>query len=148
MLPSSPVPIREACPPGACTCDRESLLEDPGGDTRILLLTKEQEKRLIARIENISSYSDLKHIEERIHAQLGVMLHITPSVHGVRTVRGLTIQLSPRPGLCRKTRQSIPAAIRRCLEQNPEIVYALLDERDLLGSRGGRDVPMPDHRTG
>ena len=141
MLPSSPVPIREACPPGACTCDRDSLLDDPAGDTRVLLLTKEQEKRLIARIENISSYSDLIHIQERIHAQLGVVLYVTPSVHGVRTVRGLSIQLSPRPGLCRKTRQSIPAAIRRCLEQNPEIVYALLDAHDLLGSRSNHDAP-------
>ncbi|PLC55477.1 hypothetical protein CR155_04180 [Pollutimonas nitritireducens] len=134
MQPSIPVPIREACPPGACTCEREKLLGDPNGDTRILLLTKDQEKKLIARIETISSYDDLKHVQERIHDQLGVLLQISPSVHGVRTVRGLTIQLGPRPGLCRKTQQAIPAAIRRCLEQNPHIVYALLDAQDLLGA--------------
>jgi hypothetical protein len=27
----------------------------------------------------------------------------------------------------------VPAAIRRCLEQQPHIVYALLDAHDLLG---------------
>lgn len=147
MMPSSPVSIREACPPGACTCDRDSLLNDSDGDTRILMLTKDQEKKLIARIENISSYTDLKHIEARIHAQLGVILTITPSARGVRTVRGLSIQLSPAPGLCRKTRQSVPAAIRRCLEQNPEIVYALLDAHDLLGPGAGSADPAADSPT-
>jgi hypothetical protein len=93
----------------------------------------EEEKRLIARIESITSYADLKHIEERIQAQLGIELQITPSIHEVRTVRGITIQLAERPGLCRKTRQSIPAAIRRCLEKNPDIAYAILDAHDLLG---------------
>jgi hypothetical protein len=54
----------------------------------------------------------------------------------VRTVRGLQIQLEERPGLCKKIKQSIPAAIRRCLEKNPDIVYAILDEHDLLGGIG------------
>lgn len=133
MLPSSTIPIREACPPGACTCDRDGLLNAAGGDTRILMLTKEQEKKLIARIDSISSYADLKHVEERMHAQLGIVLQITPSARGVRTVRGFNIQLIEFPGLCRKTRQTIPAAIRRCLEQNPDIVYAILNAHDLLG---------------
>ena len=52
----------------------------------------------------------------------------------MRTVRGLAIQLEELPGLCRKTRQAVPAAIRRCLEQHPQIVYAILDAHDLLGS--------------
>jgi hypothetical protein len=34
--------------------------------------------------------------------------------------------------LCRKTRTAIPAAIRRGFDNRPEIVYALLNERDLL----------------
>lgn len=148
VLPSTPAPSREPCPPGACTCDREKLLDDPGSDTRVLMLTKDQEKKLIARIETISNYADLTHIQELIHSQLGVVLQITPSIHGVRTVRGLTIQLAPRPGLCRKTRQSVPAAIRRCLEQNPQIVYALLDAHDLLGPLASHDMPVPDTRTG
>ncbi|MGV8274857.1 hypothetical protein ACV33R_31450, partial [Pseudomonas aeruginosa] len=37
-----------------------------------------------------------------------------------------------RPGLCRKTRQAIPAAIRRGLEKRPEVAYALLNAHDLL----------------
>jgi hypothetical protein len=118
-------------------------LNDPDGDTRILRLTREEEKRLIARIESISTYAELRHIEERLQAQLGIVLRITPGIHEVRTVRGLNIQLAERPGLCRKIRQSIPAAIRRCLEKNPDIVYAILDAHDLLGAgrpvQGGAD---------
>lgn len=134
MMQPIPFPIRKECPPGACTCDRDSLLSDPHGDMRILKLTREEENRLVARIENISAYADLKHIQERMRAQLGIVLQITPSIHEVRTVRGISIQLVERPGLCRKIRQSIPAAIRKCLEKNPEIVYAILNENDLFGA--------------
>ncbi|SHI15171.1 hypothetical protein [Pollutimonas bauzanensis] len=134
MSQTNPVPIREACPPGACTCERDGLLNEAGGDTRVLMLTRQEEKKLIERIENISSYADLKHVEERMQAQLGIVLRITPSGRGVRTVRGFNIQLAERPGLCRKTRQSIPAAVRRCLDKNPDIAYALLDAHDLLGA--------------
>jgi hypothetical protein len=133
MFQPVPFPIRTECPPGACVCDRERLLADPAGDLRILRLTREEEKKLIARIENIASYADLKHMEQRMQALLGIELQIVPSMHEVRTVRGLHIQLAERPGLCRKTRQSIPAALRRCLEKNPEIVYAILNAHDLLG---------------
>lgn len=132
MPPSFPFPIRQECPPGACVCDRERLLNDPQGDLRVLMLTRTEEKKLIARLENISSYADLKHMEERMHAQLGLVLQIAPSTREVRTMRGIVIQLAERPGLCRKIRQSIPAAIRRCLEKNPEIAYAILDAHDLL----------------
>lgn len=107
---------------------------DPQGDLRILRLTQAEEKKLVERIEMISSYDELKKIEERLQAQLGVVLRITPSIREVRTVRGLTIQLTELPGLCRKTRQAIPAAVRRCLEKNPGIVYAILDTHDLLGT--------------
>lgn len=129
-----PFPIRKECPPGACICDRDGLLNDPHGDIRILRLTREEEKKLIARLENISSYTDLRHVAERMHEQLGIVLQITPGSREVRTVRGLNIQLIERPGLCRKIRQSIPAAIRRCLEKNPDIAYAILNAHDLLGS--------------
>lgn len=126
-------PIRKECPPGACVCDRETLLNDPQGDVRILMLTKEEEKKLVARIESISSYADLTHMQARMQAQLGIVLRISPGPNEVRTVRGLVIQVEERPGLCSKTRQSLPAAIRRCLENNPAIVYTLLDAHDLLG---------------
>lgn len=129
-----PFPIRNECPPGACVCGRDDLLNDPRGDIRVLRLTREEEKHLIARIENITSYEELKHISERMHAQLGIVLQITPSAREVRTVRGISIQLAEQPGLCKKTRQNIPAAIRRCLEKNPDIVYAILNARDLLGA--------------
>jgi hypothetical protein len=133
MSQTVPFLARKECPPGACVCDRERLLEDPHADIRILRLTREEEKRLIARIESISTYADLKLVAERMQSQLGIVLRITPSVHEVRSVRGIGIQLVERPGLCRKTRQSIPAAVRRCLEKNPDIVYAILDAHDLLG---------------
>lgn len=133
MFQPAPFPIRKECPPGACICERDDLLADSHADIRILRLTREEEQKLIARIENISSHAELKHVAERMQAQLGIVLQITPSMREVRTVRGIGIQLVPRPGLCKKTRQSIPAAIRRCFEKHPEIVYAILDAHDLLG---------------
>jgi hypothetical protein len=143
-MSSPPFPMRKECPPGACTCERERLLEDGDSDTRILRLTSEEEKHLIARIECIDSYADLKHVEERMRAQLGIELSIVPSNNEVRTVRGFVIQIAERRGLCRKTRQSIPAAIRRCLEKNPEIAYAILDARDLLeGTRSEHGPHQP-----
>ncbi|AMG45089.1 hypothetical protein AL520_11680 [Achromobacter xylosoxidans] len=127
-----PFPIRQECPPGACMCDRERLLADPAADVRILRLTKEEEKRLVARLENIASLEDLRAMQGRMQAQLGIVVRIVPSDNEVRTSRGIAIQLDDRPGLCRKTRTSIPAAIRRGFDNRPEIVYALLNERDLL----------------
>lgn len=129
-----PFPIRIECPPGACACGREGLLEEAGSDMRILMLTREEEKKLIARIDAISSYAGLLHIAQRLQEQLGVVLRIAPGGREVRTVRGLDIQLWERPGLCRKTRQTVPAAIRRCLEKNPAIVYAILDAHGLFGA--------------
>lgn len=133
---SSPLPfsIRTECPPGACACDRDVLLNDPNSDMRILRLTREEEKRLIEHIDNISTYAELQRIKERLQENLGVILHIAPGGREVRTVRGLNIHLADQPGLCRKTRQAVPAAVRRCLEKNPAIVYAILDAHDLLGT--------------
>jgi hypothetical protein len=128
-----PFPIRKECPPGACVCKRDELLNDPQGDFRILRLTNLEEKKLIERIENISNYDDLKRMQQRMHELLGILLEIAPGAREVRTMRGLSIQVQELPGLCRKTRQSIPAAVRRCLEKNPEIAYAILDAHDLFG---------------
>lgn len=133
MLQELPFPIRVECPPGACVCKRDVLLDDPAGDTRILMLTREQEKKLIERIERVDSYAELQHVGKLMHEKLGVTLRITPSLREVRTVRGIAIVLEDMPGLCRKTRQEIPAAIRRCLDQHPGIVYAILNAHDLLG---------------
>ncbi|HAP26319.1 MAG TPA: hypothetical protein DCR74_12010 [Achromobacter sp.] len=127
-----PFPIRQECPPGACVCDRDQLLANPASDLRVLRLTREEEKRLVARLENIASLDDLRLMQGRIQAQLGIVIHITPSENEVRTSRGISIQLEEIPGLCRKTRASLPAAIRRGFDNRPEIVYALLNERDLL----------------
>ncbi|AMG38897.1 MULTISPECIES: hypothetical protein [Achromobacter] len=127
-----PFPIRQECPPGACMCDRDRLLADPAADARILRLTREEEKRLVARLENITSLEDLRAMQGRMQAQLGIVVRIVPSDNEVRTSRGIAIQLDDQPGLCRKTRSSIPAAIRRGFDNKPEIVYALLNERDLL----------------
>ena len=136
MLQTATFPIRKECPPGACVCDRDALLATPGGDTRILLLTREEEKKLIARIESISTHADLRKIEALLFANLGVVLRIIPSDNEVRTVRGFQIVLDDLPGLCSKTRRTVPAAVRKCLENNPEIVFAILNERDLLGAAG------------
>lgn len=129
---TTPLPIRKECPPGACTCDRERLLQKADADLRILRLTTQEEKRLTERLENLSSLADLERIQHRLHEQLGLSLQIAPGHNEVRSMRGISIDLGVHPGLCRKTRQAIPAAIRRGLERNPEIAYALLNANDLL----------------
>jgi hypothetical protein len=141
MPQALPFPIRKECPPGACECGREDLLDawdkaPDDTDIRVLRLTREQEKVLIERIEAIASYEDLGRIKQRMLEQLGVTLTITPSTRGVSTVMGLSIKLVEQPGLCRKTREALPAAVRRCFRNNPDIVYALLNARDLLGVEG------------
>jgi hypothetical protein len=108
------------------------LLDTPGTDLRILSLSRPEEKRLLDRLENIQSLTDLEHMQRRMYEQLGIRLEITPSFNEVKTMRGISIQIVELPGLCRKTRQSIPAAIRRGLEKRPEIAYKLLDAHDLL----------------
>ncbi|MES2821423.1 MAG: hypothetical protein V4812_20810 [Pseudomonadota bacterium] len=128
-----PLQTRSPCPPGACNCDRERLLDGPGADQRILLLTRQEEKRLLERLENIQSLADLERLQQRLHAQLGIRLSIAPGSGEVRSMRGIAIEIDELPGLCRKTRQAIPAAIRRGLEKTPEIAYRLLDAHDLFG---------------
>ena len=126
--------IRTECPPGLCVCDRERLLADPDSDKRVLRLTRDEEKRLLDRIEAVSTYEDLRKLEQRMRQLLGIALSITPGLNEVRTVRGFRIELAELPGLCRKTRQSIPAAVRRCLDQHPEIAFAILDAEGLFAS--------------
>jgi hypothetical protein len=125
-------PIRQPCPPGACDCGRDPLLETPGADVRILFLTRTEEKRLIDRLENLQSLTDLEHMKRRMFEQLGIRVDIAPGFNEVRTMRGIGIQVGELPGLCRKTRASIPTAIRRAMEKRPEIAYELLNANDLL----------------
>ncbi|AUZ46620.1 hypothetical protein [Pseudomonas orientalis] len=124
--------IRQPCPPGVCDCERERLLEAPGADLRILSLTRQEEKRLLERLENLKDLPDLEHMQQRMYEQLGIRLHIAPGHTEVKSMRGIQIVIDELPGLCRKTRQSIPAAIRRGMEKQPEIAYRLLDAHDLF----------------
>ncbi len=133
MLQQVSFPLRNECPPGACVCERERLLAEPGADLRPLRLTRMEEQKLIERIETIASYDELKRLQEKIRANLGVELKIAPGPNEVRTLRGIVILLEDRPGLCKKVRQSIPAAVRKALDRHPEITYAILDAHDLFG---------------
>ena len=56
--------IRQPCPPGACVCEREQLLDAPGADLRILHLTRQEEKRLLDRLENLQSLPDLERMQQ------------------------------------------------------------------------------------
>lgn len=123
---------RQPCPPGACDCGREQLEHAPGADVRILRLTRQEEKRLVERLENIQTLEDLARMQMRIYEQLGVRVTVAPGFNEVRSMRGIAIEVAELTGLCRKTRQSIPAAIRRGLEKHPEIAFRLLDSHDLL----------------
>lgn len=101
-------------------------------EQRILALTRQEEKRLLERLENLQSLGDLQHMQRKLYEQLGIRLEVVPGFNEVRSMRGIAINIDELPGLCRKTRQSIPAAIRRGLEKNPEIAYRLLDAYDLF----------------
>lgn len=136
MLQQPSFPIRKECPPGACVCDRDRLLGEPGADLRPLRLTRMEEQKLIERIEDIASYEELKRLQEKIRTNLGVELKIVPGPNEVRTLRGIVILLEDRPGLCKKVRQSIPAAVRKALDRHPQITYDILDAHDLFGMRG------------
>ena len=127
-------PLRTECPPGACVCERDALLQSPQADTRVLLLTREEENRLVQRLERLTSLQELRHMQERMQAQLGIRLEIGTSGSEVRTLRGVTVLVMPQPGLCRKTRQALPAAIKKSMEQHPEIVYELLNEGGLFSA--------------
>lgn len=137
-LIEAPVPggmymtIRQPCPPGACVCDREQLLQAPGADLRILNLTRHEEKKLLERLEDLKTLQDLEHMQQRMYELLGIRVHIAPGHTEVKSMRGIQIVIDELPGMCRKTRQSIPAAIRRGLEKRPEIAYRLLDAHDLF----------------
>jgi hypothetical protein len=128
-----PYPIRTECPPGACVCDRDALLSEPDADLRVMRLTREEEKRLLHRLENLNSLDDLRRVQARMEEQLGIRLSIGTSPNEVRTLRGILILVHEQRGLCRKTRQNIPAAIKKSMEQRPEIAYALLNEDGLFG---------------
>jgi len=136
MLQQVTFPLRTECPPGACVCDRDRLLGEADADLRPLRLTRMEEQKLIDRIEGIASYEELKRLQDRIRANLGVELKIAPGPNEVRTLRGIVILLEDRPGLCKKVRQSIPAAVRKVLERHPEITWAILDAHDLFGANG------------
>jgi len=99
------VPLRVECPPGACVCDRARVLADPQLDQRPLMITRQQELKLIERIERIDSFTDLQHVQGLIHKNIGATLHIAPGPNEVRSVRGIVIVLEDRPGLCKKVRQ-------------------------------------------
>jgi hypothetical protein len=128
------MPLRVECPPGACVCERERVLADPGLDQRPLWITRQQEQKLIERIERVDSYADLQHVQKLIRKNTGSELSIMPGPNEVRTVRGILVVLEERPGLCKKLRQSVPAAVRRCLNARPEIAWAILDAHDLFGA--------------
>lgn len=106
--------------------------QPPQTAQRILLLTRREEKRLLERTENLKDTEDLQRLQQRMYENLGIRVHIAHGFNEVRTMRGIVIELDDQPGLCRKTRQSIPAAIRRGLERNPQVAFRLLDTHDLL----------------
>lgn len=127
-----PFPLRTECPPGACICARDRLLADPQGDLRILRLSRADEKSLLQRLENLRDLADLRHLEQRMEQQLGIRLTLVTSPRGVRSLRGILIRVQEQPGLCRKTRQAIPAAIRRGIEKRPQIAWEIANAGGLF----------------
>ena len=128
MLP----PLRAGCPVGACICGRAALLQDPDADWRVLRLSALEEKNLVQRLQSLRDLADLRHVEQRMEQQLGIRLAIVTSPRGVRTLRGILIRVEDQPGLCRKTRQAIAAAIRRSLERQPHIAWEIANAGGLF----------------
>ena len=93
------------------------LLESADSDLRILRLTRQEEKRLLERLENLQSLGDLEKLQQRMYEQLGIRLTVAPGFNEVRSMRGIRIEIDELPGLCRKTRQALPTAIRHGLEK-------------------------------
>ena len=57
--------------------------------------------------------------------QLGIRVSVSHRHNEVRSMRGIAIEFAEQPGLCRKTRPAIAAAIRRGLETHPEVAWRL-----------------------
>ena len=125
---SASPPLRQPCPPGACVSERERL-EAPGADRRILLLTRQEEQRRPLAWKPCAAW---KTGTPAAGEHGDIRLRIAPAFGEVRSMRGIRMRFEEQPGLCRKTRQAIPAAIRRGLEKRPEVAYALLNAHDLL----------------
>ena len=89
--------IRQPCPPGACVCEREQLLQAPGADLRILNLTRQEEKKLIERLEDLKSLQDLERMQQLMHQQLGIRVHIAPGHTEVKSMRGIQIVIDDLP---------------------------------------------------
>ena len=87
---------------------------------------------MLEHLENLESLEHLYRIQQRMEQQLGIRLSVEPGHNEVRSMRGIQVLIDEQPGLCRKTRQAIPTAIRRSLEKRPEIAYNLLNAHDLL----------------
>ena len=118
---SASPPLRQPCPPGACVCERERL-EAPGADRRILLLTRQEEQRLAARLEALRSLEDLEHLLRRMEEQLGIRLRIAPAFGEVRSMRGIRMRFEEQPGLCRRPARRFPppsAAAWRSARKSP-----------------------------
>lgn len=96
------------------------------------MLTRTEEKKMLERLENLGSLADLRKMQERMEQQLGIRLAITQSPNEVRSLRGIAILVLEQPGLCRKTRQAIPAAIKKSMDAQPQITFDLLDEGGLF----------------
>lgn len=124
--------VRKECPPNLCDCRREQLLQDEQACRDVLRLNLTEEKRLLAHIQTISNHAELKKLQRNLLRNLGVVLSIAPGTNEVRSMLGFQIELEEQAGLCRRTRVSIPAAVRRCLKAHPEIAFAILNEGDLL----------------
>lgn len=129
---NSPFVLRNPCPPGVCDCQLEQLLESPDADRRILRLTRSEERRLLERLESLKSVADLEHMQEKMYELLGIRLQVEPAHGEVRSARGVHLHFEEHPGLCRRTRQGIAAAVRRALDRQPEILWRLLDAQGLF----------------
>lgn len=96
------------CPPGVCDCGRDALLQAPGSDLRILCLNRQEEKRLLERLENIQSLDELQRLQQRLYENLGIRLSVEPGYNEVRTMRGIAIEFQTSPACAARFASRFP----------------------------------------
>lgn len=135
MASTAPLPTtatRAPCPPGACDCGWAQQPQWPPPSPRLALLTPDALNDLLHRLHQAADLPQLRHLMARMHAQLGMELHIAPGKQRTQGLKGLLVEVLPQPGLCRKTRQAIAHAVRQALQERPHIAMDLLNENSLF----------------
>ena len=94
---------RTECPPGACVCDRDALLQDPRPTPAAAAHPREKKAPAAAAWSRSPAWLTCAACRDRMDSNSASADH-RPGPNEVRTLRGITILVHEQRGLCRKTR--------------------------------------------